>query len=526
MAELSVRSLFERRLAISAGHRLRFPALTPHFPAILTALALIYGIALRLFAFSADHSLWIDEAMLTLNIVERTPAQLLQPLGHNQGAPVGFLLACKASVSLFGPSESALRLPALAASLFAMFAFAIAAFQLLPKPAARLALWLFALSPYLIAYSAECKQYSTDAAGCAGLLALAAGLLNGRTGRWRWWALALGGGVAVWFSHPSLFVAAGLGVALFAKAWLTKDRSALIGSALMGFTWILSFAAVYIVNIRHLGENRYLQEYWSGYFLKFPSQPSEALWIIEKLGQFLAYPGGMAMIVALPVIVGVIAIAKQENGKILLAALLGPFAFTLFASALQKYPFCGRLLIFLVPILILVAARGMAEIAEMIGRSSRLAASLALAFFLVAPALESRELLRHPKHAEELKPVLRELQKRWQPGDHLYVYGGSGDAGAGPAFQFYAPQFQFPMEAITLGGIHRDDPTKYLDEVRAIPARGRVWLLISHEHRDEATRLRAYFESTRTRGIEIVRPGSAALAYDKRSPIDLNCDSR
>jgi hypothetical protein len=516
MTGLSVISSLERRRAFSARLRLRIPAFAQYLPAFLTALAVVCGIALRLIAFTADHSLWIDEAMLALNIVERTPAQLFEPLGHNQGAPVGFLLACKASVSLFGPSEFALRLTSFIASILGLFAFAFTAFQLLPKPAARLALWLFALAPYLVAYSAECKQYSTDAACCAGLLALAAGLLNGRTEKWRWLALALGGVVAVWFSHPSLFVAAGLGVALIVKAWLAKDRSALIASILMGLAWILSFVVVYLVNLRHLGENRYLQDYWAGYFLKFPSQPSEAFWIVEKFGQFLAYPGGMAMIAALPVILGMIAFARQENGKFLLTALLGPFAFTLLASALQKYPFCGRLLIFLVPILILLAARGMAELAEMLGKSSRLAAILALTFFFVAPALESRELLRHPKHAEELKPVLRELQSQWQPGDRLYVYNGSGDAGAGPAFDFYAPQFRFPQEAIILGGIHRSDPTRYLDEVRAIPGGGRVWLLISHEHRDEATMLRAYFESTRKGGTEIVRPGSAAYAYDER----------
>ena len=112
MTGMAVNSLLERRPAFSAWHCLRFPAFATYLPAFLTALAVVCGIALRLIAFTADCSLWIDEAMLALNIVGRTPTQLFEPLGHNQGAPVGFLLVCKASVSLFGANEFALRLPA------------------------------------------------------------------------------------------------------------------------------------------------------------------------------------------------------------------------------------------------------------------------------------------------------------------------------------------------------------------------------------------------------------------------------
>jgi len=490
--------------------------LLPYLPLVLTLIALACGIALRGMAFAADRSLWIDEAMLALNILKRSPSELFQPLDHNQGAPLGFLLACKASTGCFGNGEYALRLPALLASILALLAFALASKQLLPRPAAQLALWLFAISPYLIAYSAECKQYSTDAAASAVLLALAAGLLNGRAGFWRWVLLALGGAVAVWFSHPSLFVMLGLGSALLARAVLGKDRKAVYAVLITGSVWISSFATVYAVNLRHIGENRYLQDYWAGYFLPFPSKATDLFWIVEKLGQFLAYPGGFAMAVAIPIFVGIATLAKQRNGKVILTALLGPFAFALVASSLQKYPFCGRLLIFLVPMMILLVASGAAELAAMIGRNSPAIAALGLAFLILTPAIESRKQLCDPKHAEELKPVLRELQSQWQPGDRLYVYNGSGDAGAGPAFEFYASQFALPRDRIVLGGIHRAEPDEYLNEVRAMAPGGRVWFLASHEHRDEVIWLRAYFESIRKLGPAIVRPGAGAFAYDER----------
>lgn len=481
----------------------------------LTVLTLFVGTGLRIAAFASERSLWIDEAMLALNIRARTPEQLLAPLDHNQGAPLGFLFTCKASVTLFGMNEHSLRLPSLLASLIGLFAFASAAFQLLPGRAARLALALFALAPYLVTYSAECKQYGFDAAASCVLLALAAGLLNGRTGAWRWCLLALGGAGAVWFSHPSLFVAGGLGVALVLQAFVRKNRQQMLAAVFTGAAWLASFALVYLVNLRHLGENRYLLDYWAGYFLTWPTKPTGAFWIVEKLGQFLVYPGGFAKAVAIPAILGIAVIRKWEQGTVLLIALLGPCLLALIASAIQKYPFGGRLLLFLVPGLIMFTAVGAMELAVIIGRTSRFIAVLGIGFLLFSPAYESREILRHPMHTEDVKPVLRELQSHWQPGDHLYVYNGSGDAGAGPAFEYYAPQFALPQDRIVLGGIHRNQPEDYLQEVRALP-KGRVWLLVSHEHKDEAVRLRAYFESERRPGERITRTGAAAFAYDER----------
>lgn len=60
--------------------------------AIMTVLA---GIYMRVKTYLFNRSLWLDEASLALNIVTRGFWNLLNPLDHNQGAPVGFLLATK-----------------------------------------------------------------------------------------------------------------------------------------------------------------------------------------------------------------------------------------------------------------------------------------------------------------------------------------------------------------------------------------------------------------------------------------------
>ena len=77
----------------------------------LIATLLAIGVALRVWQYLGDTSLWFDELSIARNIQERTFAQLMtQPLGYEQIAPVGFLAMVKGSALLLGPSDMALRL--------------------------------------------------------------------------------------------------------------------------------------------------------------------------------------------------------------------------------------------------------------------------------------------------------------------------------------------------------------------------------------------------------------------------------
>ncbi|MBK8875589.1 MAG: hypothetical protein IPN13_17395 [Bacteroidetes bacterium] len=53
---------------------------------------IVVGVGLSILNFMNFRSLWLDEAMLALNIVNKSAMELLQPLDYNQVAPIGFLL--------------------------------------------------------------------------------------------------------------------------------------------------------------------------------------------------------------------------------------------------------------------------------------------------------------------------------------------------------------------------------------------------------------------------------------------------
>lgn len=86
-------------------------------PSVLAVIALSIGVAVRLRDFMFARSLWLDEAMLALNVASRSFAELARPLDYTQVAPILFLWLQKACVAVAGVNEPALRLVPMVAGL-------------------------------------------------------------------------------------------------------------------------------------------------------------------------------------------------------------------------------------------------------------------------------------------------------------------------------------------------------------------------------------------------------------------------
>jgi len=127
-------------------------------------MIICFGIVLRLRQYLFNRSLWLDEALLTLNIISRSFLELLQPLDYRQGAPIGFLFLEKLAVQLFGNSEYVLRLFPFLCGIISLFLFYKVATHYINIKAVLIALGLFAISGWLVYYSSEVKQYSSDVA--------------------------------------------------------------------------------------------------------------------------------------------------------------------------------------------------------------------------------------------------------------------------------------------------------------------------------------------------------------------------
>src|SRR5215207_10136870 len=181
---------------------------------VIASLLILLGAVLRLRQYLIGRSLWSDEAMLALNIVDRSFAGMFQPLDYDQGAPIGFLLVEKMVNSVLGKDVLALRVFPLLVGLIALWLFYLLLKRITSGAGLLIALTLFAFNPRLIYYSSEVKQYILDVAVTIVLLLLAAPVLQDSYRKRDFIWLMLGGLSGLWFSHPALFVLAGIGLTL------------------------------------------------------------------------------------------------------------------------------------------------------------------------------------------------------------------------------------------------------------------------------------------------------------------------
>ncbi len=485
----------------------------------LMLVAVVLGVGLRVQAFTRAPSFWIDEAMLALNVVHKPIPELLQPLDLNQGAPVGYLVASKLMLRALGNSESTFRVLSLVAGLAGLLIFARFTHAALPEGAARLGTSLFALSPYLVSYSAEFKQYELDAAFAIGLLHAARPVWLGTAtpGRQLW--LAVAGMTAVWFSHPAVFVLAGVGAAIGLEAVRTGERRVVLSRVALGAAWAASFAVCWLGFTRKLGMNPYLLDYWAGQFAPLPpTRPGDFAWIAHHCLELFDKPGGFASsdfgaggLAAFCWCLGVAALRKEERP--LLIALTLPLVLVFLASGLKKYPFAGRLMLFAVPLLLVLVARGAAVLTERVRGLSVALPPLVVGLLLLPGVAECWWHVKEPLHAEEAREVVRRLEAVHAPGEPVYVYYG-----AVPAFAYYAWPGPVPREDVTLGVENRGgDARRFRDELRPLLTESRVWVVLAHRQKSEEAAIRAYLDASGD-CVEVVRGSDAVLLrYESRT---------
>jgi uncharacterized membrane protein len=227
------------------------------------------GAALRLFQYLANRSLWLDEALVAPQVLDRTFGQLLNPASWG-ALPPGYLLLTKAATTAFGSGEYALRFVPLLAGLASLPLFGVVAKRCLGRAGSVLALWFFAFSPYLIYYASEVKPYSSDVAVTLALLLLAL-RLSEREVTVRGAALwLLAGLAAAGLSLTSAFVTGGATLALLLRAWRRGERAGLHRLLLAGAAWLTALGVPYVLFVAGTARAEYLQQFWQSGFMPLP----------------------------------------------------------------------------------------------------------------------------------------------------------------------------------------------------------------------------------------------------------------
>jgi hypothetical protein len=482
---------------------------------VLQWALVVLGVTLRVRQYLFDRSLWLDECLLALNIIRRSPSALLQPLDSHQLAPVGFLLLERLSVSLFGSGERALRLLPFLAGIASVFLFSAIARRIVGGLAGAVSLALFAVSGPLVYYASEAKQYSSDVAVALLLLALALPALEVGLSPLRTAVLAAAGAIAVWFSHPAIFVLAGIGLCLFLP-WLRQRGPADRRRALsVASAWAASFAVNWAVALRPASAVPGLRRQWSGEFAPLPPMSlADARWFAGKFFEVFTNPVGFVSVSAgLGALGFSVACAIGFRGRRgWLAVLLAPLLFALIASALHEYPFEGRLLLFAVPFLLLVVGEGSERLAREVRRGAEAIGAIFIALLLFLPFARAAERFLRPQTNQELKAVLAHVRQHAANTDLLYGYRSS------PAFDYYLPRFGFDPKRYVGGVGSKGDWSAYARDLERLRGSRRVWIVLWGLPEEKSGGTAAFFlyvlDGMGTRLDAVERPGAAAYLYD------------
>lgn len=445
----------------------------------LPLLLILGGIVLRLRQYIFNRSLWLDEATLTLAMMNKPMAELLTPLDNpGQTPPIGFTIIEKFALQVFGYNEFALRLLPLVAGIAALFLFYSLSRRCVRKEAIPIALTFFALSEFLIYYSSEVKAYSSDMAIATGLLLIAI-VMNQRNINW-WQALLFGiaGTASLLFSFPSLFVLAGIGLVSLGTNLYYRDREQSTRWILICLIWASGFIVYYIISLRELSKLPILQNYWNSFFMPFPPRSLRDIgWFFGAFKELFDKPAGLALpgLGALAFIVGLVSLYREKRMQLMI--LLSPIFITLLASAFHKYPFGQRLLIFLSGPIIIIIAAGISETIFSKSRSTRFLGVIMFILLLVHPAHVALDHFVHPKQVQEIRPLLAHVERDHQPGDVLYVYQYTIQRVTIYVDRF--KKFDFDDAEIVAAIDNPDQWASPMEQLKLYCGR-RVWFIFSH----------------------------------------------
>ena len=450
-------------------------------PDLVWWFLIVAGIILRLRQYLVNRSFWADEASLAFNLVTRSFSGLTQPLDYHQGAPVGFLFIEKLSILLFGNNEYAMRLVPLLFGILAIYLL-----YLLAKTYIGLsgffALLAFSVGSNLIYYSSELKQYSSDVMIALLLVYLASRCIRNETQARDFFLLGVSGAFAIWISHPSVFVLAGIGLVLILEKLTRKSYVPFSWILAMGIGWIGLFAIDYYVFLRPLAADEYLQNYWGKAFMPLPPW-SDPGWFEKTFYSMLlmSLHTHINAVYIVPILLLIGSLSLYVRNRSIALLLILPALIVLIASGFEAYPLKDRFMLFLIPFFLLILSEGLRGIYLFAAQWSHplglVLAGLAIALLIWHPGSTLDQFFLTTR-GSDVRPVIQYVGKHRTPDETVYVFH-AGDS----AFQYYAPLYGLNTGQIIVG---ISSPRKKLvlegfyDDVESLQGEDRVWFIFSN----------------------------------------------
>jgi hypothetical protein len=381
----------------------------------MTRLLVALGLALRLYHFLRNPSVWHDEAALILNVLQTNFLDLLGPLQLAEAAPPLFLWAERAAVLLLGDSTFVLRLLPFLASCASLLLLTWVARRVLEPAAVPWAVLLFACSEMLLWHACEAKPYAIDVFAACLLLALFVATQGWSLDRQLLLYAPLAP-ILIFLCYPGCFLCGGLLLALLPPVYRSRRWLHWIQYAGLALLVGGAFLILYLGPIR-AQRCEAMDSCWPRQFPDWQQPwriPDWTLFSTLEVVRYCCRPTGTAL--SPLVMVGACILWRSSRRRFLVVGLV-PLGLALVASFLKAYPFGGaRIVVYAAPMLILLIAIGVPVTLSWL-RSYHPWAPLVLYPLFLAPAILAMQLVILPWERADCASASAFVQQRLQPGD-------------------------------------------------------------------------------------------------------------
>ena len=496
----------------TAGARAEPGALPPAVSALagsrVLVLLIVLGIAIRAWAYFSNVSLWLDELLVSRNILGLPLSHLLtKPLLLDQVAPRGFLLFEKLAVDTLGRNELALRFFPFVCSVASVLVFQRLTNRALGGWGPAIALGLFAIGIPFIQYGVEVKQYIFDATAAMVLPYLALTLRDPGTPTRRLVLTGLAAFVIIWFSQASVVVMGGIGAAFVVEWLIGRDRPAARALLITIPLWAVASLVAILAGLRSMtpSTREFMDDFWGTGFLPLPFTLSGTLrWLwTQSLSMFtdptlLRYP--LAFVFVALSLLGIVSLWRTRRDVALI--VLGPFALAVLAAAAHQYPLRGRLMFYLAPAVVLAIAAGVEQLRRWTAALSRPLGGVVVAAALAPPVMAFAK--GHPPYEiENNRALYAYLQQKRQPGDVVHIFPLSR-VGA----LYYGERYGLKLAEWRTSVCDRNETRAYVRDVDQYRGVRRLWLVSggSRPYRSARAAVRDYLATIGVRRDSMVFP--------------------
>jgi hypothetical protein len=492
---------------------------SPGMPDVLeVGLAVAIGLSVLVVHDVPDllrHPFWIDEAWVADSV--RAPVGLTRSLASS--TPLGWTFLLR--LVPFGGAQRLRLVPLAFAMLAAVAGYLFGRELRLTRFATGLLTGAAALLSPAMLVRDDLKQYTAEAFACLVVWVLVARLEN-QWRRRRLAAIAATASLGMLFAETVIVVGVAAMVCLALECLVTRRYRLLADVAGASAGMLVVSAAIYEILIRPQVTPT-LTAFWNSYYTPTGSASAALSFIHLRLDQLAPYMGfGSLAVDAAGALAGIAALIWLR--RFALAAMFPVMlVIVIAASAGRKYPFgdlrTSTFWLVMVPVLMAVAVAAAGRLAASVDRRLPLAVTaVALAVWVPAtdPYIRSQRIPN-----EDVRAEVAYLDAHFRPGDVVIV-----NYGASYGFAYYYPRTpSFPLGRGPDGHVVAYPGLPWMVIVATVPpgigvanalasarakivaepvgARGRIWIVRSHQSPPEVLAWRHDLAGDRVRTIRV-----------------------